>query len=113
MLGCELYSFKRFEAVLGWTESVIRAFLYIKDVRSIHIRNHSLDKQERQWRMIQRCHGLSQAVQTAIRKRELKHLRDSEKSLAGWRKSKSYCLTHFRRNTNSRMKYARVAQHQN
>jgi hypothetical protein len=91
-LGFDHYSFKRFEAVLGWTESAITAFLYLEYERAKRIENPSLKKEERQWWMIQRCHGLSQAVQTAIKKRELKYIHNRLKTPGGLAKLKSLLL---------------------
>lgn len=91
-LGFDHYSFKSFEAVLGWTESVITAFLYLEYERAKRIGNPSLKKEQRQWWMIQRCHGLSQAVQTAIKKRELKYFHDRLKTPGGLAKLKSLLL---------------------
>ena len=91
-LGFDHYSFKRFEAVLGWTESAITAFLYLEYERAKRIGNPSLKKEERQWWMIQRCHGLSQAVQTAIKKRELKYIHNRLKTPGGLAKLKSLLL---------------------
>jgi IS4 transposase len=91
-LGFDHYSFKRFEAVLGWTESAITAFLYLEYERAKRVSNQSLSQEERQWWMIQRSHGLSQAVQMAIKKRELKYLHDRLKTPCGLAKLKTLLL---------------------
>ncbi len=48
-LGFDHYSFKRFEAVLGWTEAVITTFLYLEYERAKHLADHRVTKDERQW----------------------------------------------------------------
>jgi hypothetical protein len=90
--GFDHYSFKRFDAVLGWVESAITAFLCLEYERAKRIGNQSLCKDERQWWMIQRSHGLSQAVQTAIKRRELKYLHDRLKTPGGLAKLKILLL---------------------
>ncbi|MFO0942995.1 MAG: transposase [Pirellulales bacterium] len=82
-LGFDHYSFKRFEAVVGWAESVITTFLYLEYERARRLADRSTTADERKWWSTQRCHGLGQAVQTALKKRELKYLRDRLKTPGG------------------------------
>ena len=82
-LGFDHYSFKRFEAVLGWTEAAITTFLYLEYERAKRIADRTLNEEVRKWWQIQRCHGLSQAVQVMLKKRELKYLHDRLKTSGG------------------------------
>lgn len=82
-LGFDHYSFKRFEAVQGWAEAAITAFLYLEYERAKRIADRTLTDEERQWWNVQRCHGLCQAVQMALKKRELKYMHDRLKTSGG------------------------------
>lgn len=82
-LGFDHYSFKRFEAVVGWTESIITAFLYLEYERAKHLVDRSVPEEERKWWRTQRSHGLCQAVQTSLKKQELKYLHDRLKTSGG------------------------------
>lgn len=82
-LGFDHYSFKHFEAVLGWTEAAIVTFLYLEYERAKRIADRNLAEEERHWWRVQRCHGLCQAVQMALKKRELKYMHDRLKTSGG------------------------------
>ena len=87
-LGFDHYSFKRFDAVLAWTEAVMTAFLYLEYERAKRIADRTLTEEERKWWQTQRCHGLCQAVQLSLRKRELRYLHDRLKTSGGIAKLK-------------------------
>lgn len=82
-LGFGHYSFKRFEAVQGWTEAAITTFLYLEYERARRIVDRALAEEERQWWRVQRSYGVSQAVQVSLKKRELKYLHDRLKTSGG------------------------------
>lgn len=82
-LGFDHYSFKSFEAVIGWTEAAITAFLYLEYERALRIAARSVTDEEQKWWRIQRCHGLCQAVQTKLKQKELKYLHDRIKTSGG------------------------------
>jgi Transposase DDE domain len=91
-LGFDHYSFKSFGAVLGWVESAITCFLYLEYERANRIESRSLTKAEREWWKRQRTHGLSQALQTSIKKHELKYIHERLKTSGGLTKIKNAML---------------------
>lgn len=82
-LGFDDYSFKSFEAVMGWTEAAIAAFLYLEYERAKRIAARHLTPEERQWWRTQRCYGLCVALQTTLKQKELKYLHDRIKTPGG------------------------------
>ena len=91
-LGFAHYSFKSFGAALGWVESAITCFLYVEYERAKRIESRSLTNAEREWWQRQRTHGLCQALQTSIKKRELKYIHERLKTSGGLAKIKNAML---------------------
>ena len=73
-LGFHQYQFKRFEAVEGWMELALTAFLYLEWYRRKQLARRVLGKEGKRWWRHQRTHGLVQAVRLNSQQAELKYL---------------------------------------
>ena len=87
-LGFHQYRFKKFEAVEGWAELALTAFLYLEWYRMRQLSRRSLSKEEKRWWRHQRTHGLCQAVRLASQQSELHYLADRLKTPQGITKLK-------------------------
>lgn len=72
--GFHQYQFTRFEAVEGWTELALTAFLYLEWYRMQQLARRDLSDDGKRWWRHQRTHGLVQAVRLACQQSELKYL---------------------------------------
>jgi hypothetical protein len=87
-LGFHQYQFRKFDAVVGWSELALAAFLYLEWYRLQQLARRDLsDEQKKRWRH-QRTHGLCQAVRSAHDQNELKYLADRLETPGGVRKMK-------------------------
>ena len=66
-LGFHQYQFRRFEAVEGWAELALTAFLYLEWYRVQQLARRDLSDEEKRWWRHQRTYGLCQAVRLASR----------------------------------------------
>jgi hypothetical protein len=87
-LGFNQYSFKRFEAVLGWVELTISTVLFLEYQRACKMADRRLTKAKRLWWSSQRLHGLCSAFRQECQTKELKFLRDRLKTQGGIHKLK-------------------------
>ena len=82
-LGFHQYQFQEFEAVEGWSELALTAFLYLEWYRAEQLARRDLSDEDKRWWRHQRTHGLCQAVRLASQKTELKYLADRLKTPGG------------------------------
>ena len=87
-LGFHQYRFRRFEAVEGWMELALAAFLYLEDYRVRQLARRRLSDAEERWWRSQRTYGLCQAVRAASERAELQYLADRLKTEGGISKLK-------------------------
>ncbi len=73
-LGFHRYRFRRFEAVEGWMQLALTAFLYLEWYRCQQLARRGLNDEEKRWWRCQRTHGLCQAVRLASQQTELHYL---------------------------------------
>jgi hypothetical protein len=82
-LGFHQYQFQRFEAVEGWSELALTAFLYLEWYRVGQLARRGLSEEDKRWWRHQRAYGLCQAVRLASQQAELKYLADRLKTRGG------------------------------
>jgi hypothetical protein len=87
-LGFHQYRFQKFEAVEGWMELALTAFLYLEGYRRQQLARRDLNDEDKQWWRHQRTYGLCQAVRLATQQTELKYLADRLKTPGGIAKLK-------------------------
>lgn len=73
-LGFHQYQFQKFEAVEGWSELALTAFLYLEWYRVQQLSRRGLSDQQKSWWRHQRTHGLCQAVRLASGRAELDYI---------------------------------------
>jgi len=94
-LGFPQYRFQRFEAVEGWSQLALTAFLYLEWYRVEQLTRRDLSDEDKRWWRHQRTHGLCLAVRLASQRTELKYLADRLKTpggIAKLRRLLSRCL---------------------
>jgi Transposase DDE domain len=85
-LGFDRYRFRRFEAVEGWLELTLVAFVYLEWHRVGQLKRAGLsDEQRKRWRN-QRTHGLCLAVRRQAERSDLKYLADALQTPGGIRR---------------------------
>jgi hypothetical protein len=73
-LGFHQYQFRAFEAVEGWAELAVTAFLYLEWYRVQQLARRDLSAEEQRWWQHQRAYGLCQAVRLASEQAELSYI---------------------------------------
>ena len=94
-LGFHQYQFQQFEAVEGWSELALTAFLYLEWYRVEQLARRDLSDEDKRWWRHQRTHGLCQAVRLASQRTELKYLAERLQTpcgIAKLRRLLSRCL---------------------
>jgi hypothetical protein len=86
--GFHQYRFQKFEAVKGWSELALTAFLYLEWYRVQQLSCRRLSEEEKKWWRHQRTHGLCQAIRLAAEGAELHYLADRLKTPRGIAKLK-------------------------
>jgi len=94
-LGFHQYQFQRFEAVEGWAELALTAFLYLERYRAEQLARRDLSDEEKRWWRHQRTHGLCQAVRLASEQAELRYLADRLETPGGIAKLKRMLRNSF------------------
>jgi hypothetical protein len=94
-LGFHQYQFQRFEAVAGWMELVLTAFLYLESYRVRQLARRDLSDEENRWWRHQRTYGLCQAVRLASEQNELQFLADRLQTPGGTQKLKRILRNSF------------------
>jgi hypothetical protein len=94
-LGFHQYQFQRFEAVEGWMELVLTAFLYLESYRVHQMARRDLSDEEKRWWRHQRTYGLCQAVRLASEQKELQFLADRLETPGGTQKLKRILRNSF------------------
>jgi hypothetical protein len=85
-LGFDRYRFCRFEAVEGWLELTLVAFVYLEWHRNCQLKRSSLAEGERKrWRS-QRTHGMCIAVRRQVEQSDLKYVVDALETRGGIRR---------------------------
>ena len=85
-LGFDRYRFRRFEAVEGWLEVTLTAFVYLEWHRACQLRRKGLSEEQRKrWRN-QRTHGMCLAVRQQAERSDLKYLADALETPGGIRR---------------------------
>jgi len=82
-LGFQQYRFQKFEAVEGWSELALTAFLYLEWYRVQRLSCRRLNAEEKKWWRHQRTYGLCQAIRLLEEQSELHYLADSLKTPHG------------------------------
>jgi hypothetical protein len=88
-LGFNQYQFQKFEAVEGWLELALTAFMYLERYRQQQLLRRGLKEEEKRWWQTQRTYGLCQAVRQSSEQNELKYIVDCLDSPGGIRKLKT------------------------
>ena len=88
-LGFHQYRFKRFAAVEGWVSLAIATFLYLEWYRARQLASPKLSAADKAWWVLQRTHGLCQAVQLASERSELAYLAKRLETPGGVRRMKA------------------------
>lgn len=83
VLGFHQYKLLHFQAVEGWAELALAAFLYLESYRSRQLARRSLSDEQKRWWSRQRTHGLCQAIRLAARQAELRYLAERLKTPRG------------------------------
>jgi Transposase DDE domain len=94
-LGFHQYQFQRFEAVEGWTELVLTAFLYLESYRVQQMARRDLSEEEKRWWQHQRTYGLCQSVRLASEQKELEYIAGCLETPGGTRKLKQVIRNSF------------------
>ena len=94
-LGFHQYQFQKFEAVEGWMELVLTAFLYLESYRVRQMARRDLSDEEKRWWRHQRTYGLCQAVRLASEQKELQFLADRLQTPGGTQKLKRILRNSF------------------
>jgi hypothetical protein len=87
-LGFHQYQFRGFDAVEGWAELALTAFLYLEWYRVQQLSRRDLSEEKRRWWRHQRTYGLCQAVLLAREQKELEYIVDRLETPGGIRKLK-------------------------
>jgi hypothetical protein len=88
-LGFHQYRFRGFDAVEGWAELALTAFLYLEWYRARQLSRRDLSEETRRWWRHQRTYGLSQAVRLASEQKELEYIAARLETPGGIRKLKA------------------------
>ena len=94
-LGFHQYRFRAFEAVEGWAELAVTAFLYLEWYRVQQLARRDLSDERRRWWEHQRTYGLCQAVRLASEQGELKYIADRLETPGGIRALKRIIRNSF------------------
>jgi hypothetical protein len=85
VLGLGQYRFRKFEAVEGWVELALTAFLYLEHYRVRQLSRRGVGEEARRWWGRQRTYGLCQAVRSASEQNELTYIAERLKTPGGTR----------------------------
>ena len=85
-LGFHQYQFQGFEAVEGWVELALAAFIYLEWYRVQQLARRDLSDDEKRWWRHQRTYGLRQAVRSASEENELRYIAERLETPGGIRK---------------------------
>jgi Transposase DDE domain len=85
-LGFHQYQFQKFEAVEGWAELTLTAFMYLEWYRVQQMSRRDLSEEKKRWWQHQRTYGLCQAIRSASEQNELKYIADRLETPGGLRK---------------------------
>jgi Transposase DDE domain len=94
-LGFDQYQLRGFEAVEGWAELALTAFLYLEWYRVRQLARRDLSEEKRRWWRHQRTYGLCQAVRSASEQKELEYIADRLETPGGIRKLKAIIRESF------------------
>jgi hypothetical protein len=94
-LGFHQYQFQKFEAVEGWVELTLTAFLYLEWYRVQQMSRRDLSDEGKRWWQHQRTYGLCQAIRSASEQNELKYIADRLETPGGTRKLKQIIRDSF------------------
>jgi hypothetical protein len=94
-LGFHQYQFQGFEAVEGWVELVLTAFMYLEWYRVQQIRRRDSSEEKQHWWQQQRTYGVCQAIRSATEQNELKYIADCLETPGGLRKLKRIIRNSF------------------
>ncbi len=94
-LGFHQYQFQRFDAVEGWVELVLTAFLYLEWYRVPQLSRRDLSDEKKRWWQHQRTYGLCQAVRLASEQNELQYIADCLDTPGGTRRLKRLIRNSF------------------
>jgi hypothetical protein len=93
--GFHQYRFRNFDAVEGWAELAVTAFLYLELHRRQQLQRRNLRKEERNWWRHQRTYGLCQAIRQKVEQTELEYIAERLESSGGIRKLKRLITNAF------------------
>jgi hypothetical protein len=94
-LGFHQYQFQRFDAVEGWVELALTAFLYLEWYRMHQMSRRDLSDEKKRWWQHQRTYGLCQAVRLASEQNELQYIADCLDTPGGTRRLKRLIRNSF------------------
>ncbi len=94
-LGFHQYQLQKFEAVEGWLELALVAFLYLEWYRRQQLSRRGLNDEQKRWWRHQRTHGLCQAVRQASQQSELHYLAERLETAGGVAKLKRLLRNSF------------------
>lgn len=94
-LGFHQYQFQRFDAVEGWVELALTAFMYLEWYRVQQLARRDLSDDEKRWWRHQRTYGLRQAVRTSSEENELKYIAERLATPGGIRKLRQLIRNSF------------------
>jgi hypothetical protein len=94
-LGFHQYQFQRFEAVEGWVELALAAFMYLEYYRAKQLARRDLSDEQKRWWEHQRSYGLIQAVRCASEQNELLYIADRLETPGGVQKLKRLIRNSF------------------
>lgn len=94
-LGFDQYQSRGFDAVEGWAELAVTAFLYLEWYRVQQLSRRDLSEEKRRWWRHQRTYGLCQAVRSASEQKELEYIADRLETPGGIRKLKGIIRNSF------------------
>jgi Transposase DDE domain len=87
-LGFHQYQFQSFEAVEGWLELALTAFMYLEWYRVQQMRRCDLSEDRKRWWEQQRTYGVCQALRSATEQNELQYIAACLETPGGLRKLK-------------------------
>jgi len=94
-LGFHQYRFGNFEAVEGWAELAVTAFLYLEWYRARRLARRDLSDEQRKWWGHQRTYGLCQAVRQESEQEELRFIAACLETPGGMRRLKRLIRNSF------------------
>jgi len=87
-LGFHQYQFQAFEAVEGWVELALAAFMFLEHHRATQLARPDCSDEEKRWWEHQRTYGLCQAIRLSSEQTQLRYIADRLESPGGIRKLK-------------------------